>query len=48
MFNLVLFGPPGSGKGTQSTNIIAKYGLMQLSTGDILRSEVTWQQLRAL
>lgn len=40
MFNLVLFGPPGSGKGTQSTNIIAKYGLMQLSTGDILRSEV--------
>lgn len=40
MFNLVLFGPPGSGKGTQSTNIIAKYGLMQLSTGDILRIEV--------
>ncbi len=40
MFNLVLFGPPGSGKGTQSTSIIAKYGLMQLSTGDILRSEV--------
>ncbi|MBP6624109.1 MAG: adenylate kinase [Chitinophagaceae bacterium] len=41
MFNLVLFGPPGSGKGTQSANIISKYNLMQLSTGDILRSEVS-------
>lgn len=40
MFNLVLFGPPGSGKGTQSANLIEKYKLMQLSTGDILRSEV--------
>lgn len=40
MFNLVLFGPPGSGKGTQSANIIEKYKLIQLSTGDILRSEV--------
>jgi adenylate kinase len=40
MFNLVLFGPPGSGKGTQSANIIEKYQLVQLSTGDILRSEV--------
>lgn len=40
MFNLVLFGPPGSGKGTQSANIIDKYKLVQLSTGDILRSEV--------
>lgn len=40
MFNLVLFGPPGSGKGTQSANIINKYNLVQLSTGDILRSEV--------
>ena len=41
MFNLVLFGPPGSGKGTQSANIIDKYNLVQLSTGDILRGEVT-------
>ena len=40
MFNLVLFGPPGSGKGTQSENIIATYNLQHLSTGDLLRSEV--------
>jgi adenylate kinase len=40
MFNLVLFGPPGSGKGTQSANIIEKYQLIHISTGDILRAEV--------
>ena len=39
MFNLVIFGPPGSGKGTQSENIINKYGLVHLSTGDLLRAE---------
>lgn len=39
MFNLVIFGPPGSGKGTQSENIIKKYGLKHLSTGDLLRAE---------
>jgi adenylate kinase len=39
MFNLILFGPPGSGKGTQSEKLIAKYGLKHLSTGDLLRSE---------
>ncbi|ASZ10445.1 adenylate kinase [Chitinophaga pendula] len=40
MINLILFGPPGSGKGTQSANIIDKYGLIHLSTGDLLRSEI--------
>jgi adenylate kinase len=41
MFNLVLFGPPGSGKGTQSNFIIEKYKLIHISTGDILRNEVS-------
>jgi len=40
MLNLVLFGPPGSGKGTQSEKIIEKYELIHLSTGDILRGEI--------
>lgn len=39
MLNLVLFGPPGAGKGTQSEKLIAQYGLIHLSTGDILRAE---------
>lgn len=39
MFNLVIFGPPGSGKGTQSEKIIEKYQLKHLSTGDLLRAE---------
>lgn len=43
MFNLILFGPPGSGKGTQSEKIIARYNLIHLSTGDILRSEISKQ-----
>ncbi len=43
MFNLILFGPPGSGKGTQSEKLIAKYGLKHLSTGDLLRSEIAHQ-----
>ncbi|MEO8109401.1 MAG: adenylate kinase [Ginsengibacter sp.] len=40
MFNLILFGPPGSGKGTQSEKLIARYNLKHLSTGDLLRSEI--------
>lgn len=40
MFNLILFGPPGSGKGTQSEKLIAKYNLKHVSTGDLLRSEI--------
>ncbi|MEY4383681.1 MAG: hypothetical protein RI995_1223 [Bacteroidota bacterium] len=40
MINLVLFGPPGAGKGTQSEKIIQKYGLIHLSTGDLLRAEI--------
>ncbi len=43
MFNLILFGPPGSGKGTQSEKLIAKYGLKHLSTGDLLRYEISRQ-----
>lgn len=39
MFNLILFGPPGSGKGTQSEKLIERYGLIHLSTGDLLRKE---------
>ncbi|HJN63366.1 MAG TPA: adenylate kinase [Flavobacteriales bacterium] len=41
MLNLVLFGPPGAGKGTQSNLLIDKYNLVHLSTGDILRGEIT-------
>jgi adenylate kinase len=40
MLNIVLFGPPGAGKGTQSEKLLAKYGLIHLSTGDILRTEI--------
>ena len=40
MFNLILFGPPGSGKGTQSEKLISTYGFKHLSTGDLLRSEI--------
>lgn len=40
MLNVVIFGAPGSGKGTQSDYIVEKYGLVHLSTGDILRAEI--------
>lgn len=40
MKNIVIFGAPGSGKGTQSDKLIAKYGLEHISTGDVLRSEI--------
>ena len=43
MFNLILFGPPGSGKGTQSERLISQFGLKHLSTGDLLRSELSRQ-----
>jgi len=40
MLNVVIFGPPGAGKGTQSKKIIEKYGLRHISTGDLLRNEI--------
>lgn len=40
MYNLILFGPPGSGKGTQSDKIVEKYDLVHLSTGNLLRQEI--------
>ncbi len=39
MKNIVIFGAPGSGKGTQSDKMIEKYGLGHISTGDVLRNE---------
>ena len=41
--NLILFGPPGAGKGSQSNNIINNFNLKQVSTGDLLRSEIKTQ-----
>ena len=40
MLNLVLFGPPGAGKGTQASRLVEKYHLVHLSTGDIFRSNI--------
>jgi len=40
MLNLIIFGPPGSGKGTQSSRIVEKFKLIHLSTGDIFREEI--------
>ena len=38
--NVVIFGPPGAGKGTQAQNIVKKFNLHQVSTGDLLRNEI--------
>ena len=38
--NLIIFGPPGAGKGTQADFIVNKYNLYKLSTGEVLRNEI--------
>ncbi|MFN8353292.1 MAG: adenylate kinase [Spirosomataceae bacterium] len=43
MLNLVLFGPPGAGKGTQSAKLIEKYSLVHISTGDLFRMHIKEQ-----
>ena len=40
MVNIVLFGPPGSGKGTQAEKLVEKYGIDHISTGDVIRQEI--------
>ena len=40
MLNIVLFGPPGAGKGTQAAKLVDKYSLVHLSTGDIFRANI--------
>ena len=46
MFNLVIFGGPGSGKGTQSDLLIEEYGLFHISTGEVLRDQINRGKLQ--
>lgn len=48
MLNLVLFGPPGAGKGTQADFLIERFNLIHLSTGDLLRSQIAAETLLGL
>lgn len=52
MLNLILFGPPGSGKGTQAAKLVEKYNLVHISTGDLFRREkknntALWQEVQS-
>ena len=52
MLNLVLFGPPGSGKGTQAAKLVKRYNLVHISTGDLFRREKKlnspiWQEVQS-
>lgn len=48
MVNLVLFGPPGAGKGTYSEKIVEDFGLIHISTGDLLRNEIAKKSVLGL
>ncbi len=46
--NIIIFGPPGAGKGTQSDFIVKKFNLFKLSTGDLLREEISKKTILGL